>query len=328
MTRPIRTALIGCGAIAEQGHLPALLAHPDFHVVGLCDPHVEPRARLARQVPSVRQVADYRELLDEAEAFVLAVHPEISVAIAMDLLTHGKHVLDEKPLANSLADAERLQAAVEASSAIYQVGFVFRYSAFAEQLAELIGQLGNPVSASIRIFDERLDPRDAAHRARIEGILQHSSAITHEGSHFIDLARQWNRTPFTSVHATAVRTTPGLPGPNVWHANLQHADGAMLHLTIGWLLPTLPQSSVHAVGPHGWLHALPAGGAAQYHLHGQSQPHTLPQMCQHWAGQLNHFARAIETGRTSGATFEDGYAALTTTLACEAATGILREKGP
>jgi len=321
MTPPIRIGLIGCGDIAEKGHLPALLTHRAFEVVGLCDIRPERLSQLGQLAPQAEKKSDYRSLVDKADAFILALHPEVSVPVAIDLLGRGKHVLDEKPLAVSLADAELLGRATRSSPAIYQIGFVFRYSEFALQVASMIRQLQTPASVSIRLFDERLDPADPLHRARIEEALRNSSAITHEGSHFIDMATLWNPSSFSSVDAVATRTIASLPGPNLWHTVMRHEDGGLLHLEIGWLLPDNPASSLHAVGPGGWLHAPLAGGEAVLHVDGQTRSIALPAMRQNWARQLTLFADAIRDGVSRGASFDDGRHALAATMACEACAG-------
>src|SRR5437763_762150 len=99
-----RVALVGCGDIAEKGHVPSLLAHPRFELVAVCDVRPERAALLARLAGGVAALSDYRALLDRADvdAAVLALHPEVSVGVAIDLLRAGKGVLDEKPMATSL----------------------------------------------------------------------------------------------------------------------------------------------------------------------------------------------------------------------------------
>jgi predicted dehydrogenase len=323
MTAPIRVAIIGCGDIAQKGHLPALLAHPSFELVGLCDVRADRLELLGSMAPAAQRTSDYRSLIPRADAFILALHPEVSVPIAIDLLDQGKHVLDEKPLAVSPDAGRLLQLAVKRASSIYQIGFVFRYCEFALKVADMVRQLQSPASVSIRLFDERLDPADAEHRARIDEALGNSSAITHEGSHFIDMATLWNPSGFTSVEAVATRTIQSLPGPNLWHAVMRHEDGGLLHLEIGWLLPDNPPSTLQAVGPAGWLHAPLAGGDAVLHLQGRSRNVPLPAMRQNWQQQLTLFADAVQTGAPRGATFDHGWHALITTVACEAAARIV-----
>jgi predicted dehydrogenase len=103
---PIRLAVIGCGAIAEVYHLPALARHPDViaHTV-LVDPDLS-RARSLAARFSVADVAQsYDAVADRIDAAILAVPPDLHSRIAIPLLARGIHVLCEKPLAVAPADA-------------------------------------------------------------------------------------------------------------------------------------------------------------------------------------------------------------------------------
>ena len=93
----IGIGVIGCGDIAETGHVPALVAHERFELTALCDVR-RPRCEvLARKTAGASIHTDHRELLDDPsiDAVVLALHPEASVNVAIDFLRHGKPVLDE-----------------------------------------------------------------------------------------------------------------------------------------------------------------------------------------------------------------------------------------
>ncbi|MBA3710304.1 MAG: Gfo/Idh/MocA family oxidoreductase, partial [Planctomycetes bacterium] len=110
MSRRHRIALVGCGDIAETGHLPALLAHPRFELVAACDIRPERARLLAGRAGGIRVLTDYRALVEDRsiDAVVLALHPEHSVDAAIAFLGAGTAVLDEKPLACTLADGERV----------------------------------------------------------------------------------------------------------------------------------------------------------------------------------------------------------------------------
>ncbi len=320
MTRKLKVGLIGCGDIAQTGHLPALLAHPDVEVVGLCDVRKERLDVLGGMAPGAIKTGDYRELVKAGcEAFVLALHPEVSVGVACDLLGRGLHVLDEKPLAVSLADAKKLGEAVKAaasSGVVYQIGFVFRYAGFVRDVAAGIRAVGYPNVVRVDVFDERLDESNTEHLARLMGILKKSSAVTHEGSHVVDFCRVWNDGRFVKMSAQGVTTDKRFEGPNVWVLNLTHEDGSVLQINIGWLLPVLPVNKVTAVGPNGKFEALFSGGGVMTHTRGEKRVAVEP-FGQDWKAQLDLFLKGIAAGRCLGTGFEDGLRALEVTVGCE-----------
>ena len=110
----LKTALIGCGAIAEQLHLPILAGHPDIDLVAIVDPNLE-RARYfakAYNVPYVFQ--DVSEVdFSQIDAAVIATPPFHHAPCAIELIEKGLHVLVEKPLALSYEDANKVVSLAE-----------------------------------------------------------------------------------------------------------------------------------------------------------------------------------------------------------------------
>jgi predicted dehydrogenase len=121
----------------------------------------------------------------------IAVPNDCHAEIAIDAAAHGKHVLCEKPLADSLVPARRMEAAVARAGVTGHVGFVFRKwpaVALAKQLLEE-GRIGRPMSFRAHYFhDYALDP-DAALGWRADSARAGAGSIGDLGSHVIDLAR-------------------------------------------------------------------------------------------------------------------------------------------
>jgi predicted dehydrogenase len=326
MAAPIRVALVGCGDIAETGHLPALCAHEGFVLVAVCDIRPERARQLAVAAGAdTDAISDHRELLARADidAVILALHPEHSVDIAIAFLRAGIHVLDEKPLACNIEDAERLATASAAAEAVYQLGFVFRYCAFVREIQALAGRLRTPATYRIHIADEQLDRDNSEHLARIQQILRASSAATHEGSHVIDYLSLWNPAPLVRVSAQTETTETDFAGPNSWSLIGDLADGSRLELQITWLTPEIPPSTLEIAGPDGNLHVDLFSGTGELVSHGVTEPLQLPPLSQDWRAQLDAFAGAVAGGSCAGAGIADGLRALRVTSAAEssAATG-------
>src|SRR6185369_11596584 len=126
---PLRTAVIGVGHLGRQH----ARIHSDLAAEGLtesvlvCDLDEE----IARQVSSARNVewtADWREVIGQVDAVSLAVPTEAHCEIAVELLSAGIHVLVEKPIARTLAEAEQMIAAAAKSGALLQVGHLERFN--------------------------------------------------------------------------------------------------------------------------------------------------------------------------------------------------------
>ena len=115
MSDKLRYALIGCGRIAPN-HIAAFMNNADsLQLCAVCDPDVERMEIVLAALPqeqraSVRRYVDYRELLAKEHPQLCAVATESGkhAAIALDVIASGSHVIIEKPIALSLADARAL----------------------------------------------------------------------------------------------------------------------------------------------------------------------------------------------------------------------------
>ena len=110
-TRRLRVALVGCGRIAHV-HCAYLRQVPHVELVGACDPQRASREQLTGrwQVPTY---ADIDELLSAAQPEMVHVvtPPATHAALAVQLLEAGLHVLVEKPMALTTAEADTMVAA-------------------------------------------------------------------------------------------------------------------------------------------------------------------------------------------------------------------------
>jgi predicted dehydrogenase len=102
-------AVVGCGAIAEKYHLPALARHAGLLTqVVLIDPDLSRARALAATLPGARVAESCEQVWDDVDAAIVATPPGLHSRIAMPLLARGIHVLCEKPLAESAADARAM----------------------------------------------------------------------------------------------------------------------------------------------------------------------------------------------------------------------------
>lgn len=316
----ISVGLIGCGEVAESGHLPTILQSDRFQLAAVCDVDPVRTELFSQRAGGVPQYSDWRELLareQNLDAVVLALPPEISPDVVVEALRLNLAVLDEKPIAASVAEGRRLLQAVEDHQGVYQIGFVLRYGDWVEHIRQLAPALGSPLQINVEVYDECYNPDDALHLARIQSFIRNSSAMTHEGSHVIDYVSLWNHGAWRTVSAVTQQTSPTFCGPNIWSSHIEFDDQSTLDVKIGWLLPELPPSTVTANGPEGRLDFNCVTGRGHLELGGVEQAFTLPPLAPHWERQYQTFADAIDRGFADLATVSDGVRALEVTAACE-----------
>ncbi len=122
---------------------------PGCELTRCCDPSAEARERVTGRFPGVRLAADLDELLadDSLDAVVLATPVPTHAELAIRVLEAGKHCFVEKPLAQSVADAERAVAVARESDQILMVGHLLEYHPGLQKLKELTdsGELGEQI---------------------------------------------------------------------------------------------------------------------------------------------------------------------------------------
>ncbi|MEX2216428.1 MAG: Gfo/Idh/MocA family oxidoreductase [Phycisphaeraceae bacterium] len=124
---PLRVAVIGCGAIAEQGHLPGAAALPDVAVTALVDKDTARAAKLAAKFNMATTLAEPSNLKAHADATIIALPPALHAPVTIDLLKQGLHVLVEKPMARTTGECDAMLAAAKESGATLAVGLVRRF---------------------------------------------------------------------------------------------------------------------------------------------------------------------------------------------------------
>jgi len=118
MKQIMKYALIGCGRIAPN-HIVAALAN-GLEIAAVCDVVPENMDKVLDQVPeeqreSIRRFTDYKALISEIKPDLCAIATESGrhAAIALDCIEAGINVIIEKPIALSLADADKIIALAE-----------------------------------------------------------------------------------------------------------------------------------------------------------------------------------------------------------------------
>jgi predicted dehydrogenase len=122
----------------------AMLPHSELR--WCCDARPGSRDQVTSAFPGTRWTADFDDLLadPELDAVALATPVPTHAELAVRVLEAGKHCFVEKPLAQSVADAERAVAAQHASGKVLMVGHLLEYHPGVVKLKELIdaGELG------------------------------------------------------------------------------------------------------------------------------------------------------------------------------------------
>ena len=141
-------AVIGCGRIANNAHLPALVRLENVRIKYACD-IIEKKAVLAKEkFPSIENaITDYNVALNDPEVdAVFVLTPNYAhYTVTMDALRHGKHVFCEKPITVNYALSCEMANEAQSRGKILNIGVCNRYQLSVEKIHDMIerGELGN-----------------------------------------------------------------------------------------------------------------------------------------------------------------------------------------
>lgn len=146
----IRLGIIGPGLIWDVAHRDIVKSMRNrFTVTALSARSESTREKAAKQLPEASVFADYRELIesDEVDAVVALTPIPMNAPVAVEVLRAGKHVIVEKPMATSLAEAQELIAAEKKSSGTVYILEQFPHKTVIPEIQKILeeGILGRPL---------------------------------------------------------------------------------------------------------------------------------------------------------------------------------------
>jgi len=189
---PIRVGVIGVGTMGQH-HTRVLSLLKDVELVGVSDVNVERGLDTASKY-RVRFFEDYKDLLAHVEAVCIAVPTRLHHAVGMACLQVGVHVLIEKPIAASIAEAESLVNAAAQYHRILQVGHIERFNPAFQELSKVL-----KTEELLALEAHRMSP----YSERANDV----SVVLDLMIHDIDLLLELTGTPVTKLTASGSRAS-------------------------------------------------------------------------------------------------------------------------
>ena len=146
--KKLKVGIIGCGFIANKKHLPNLVRMQDVEVVAFCNPTIDKARETAHKFGTAGALVctDYQDVLARRDIDIIHIctpnssHAEIAIAA----LNSGKHVMVEKPMAKTAAEAKAMLEASRFTGKLLSISYQNRFredSLFLKSLCER-GELG------------------------------------------------------------------------------------------------------------------------------------------------------------------------------------------
>lgn len=144
--KQVTVAVIGCGTIARDAHMPSYASNPMAKVKYVVDIKPEAAKALGEKYGIPNIITDYRDILGdkEVEAVSICTPNDTHAPIAIDFLNAGKNVLCEKPAAVNANLVREMKEAADRNGKILNIGVVNRFNTAVNHIKDMIeaGELG------------------------------------------------------------------------------------------------------------------------------------------------------------------------------------------
>jgi predicted dehydrogenase len=208
----LRTAVIGIGYLGKF-HAEKLAKLPDSELVAVCDTDQNLARELAQQY-NIQTFADYRELIGLVDAVCIVVPTLLHFEVAKFFLEHKVHVLLEKPITNTLAEADALIDIANKAQCVLQIGHLERFNSTVVALQEILNKPRFIESHRLAPFN----PRGTDVNVILDLMI-----------HDIDIIQCIAKSPIKSIDASGVKVLS--PHIDIVNARIRFVNGCVANVT-------------------------------------------------------------------------------------------------
>ena len=219
-----RVLVVGCGSIGKR-HARLLAEVPQVDVL-VCDTREENLQAALEEAPGSRGFSDYDEALArEPDAVFVCTPNRLHRPMAVAAIEAGCHVMCEKPIADTLENAEAIAEAADAADTMLQVGYSLRSHNGLRRLRELVeeGVCGNIIGGRAMV-----GTYFTLMCATTDYRMEEENALITDYTHLLDYMRLLiGPIERVSAESATLGDLPMMPTPNVFSAILTHESGAI-----------------------------------------------------------------------------------------------------
>ena len=233
MKKNIRVLVVGCGNMGAS-HATAYHTLDGFEIVGIVSTGKSKEILNEKLGGSYTLFSDFAQALDATnpDAVCISTYPDTHESFAIMALEKGCHVFIEKPLADTVAGAERVAEAAKKAGKKLVIGYILRHHPSWEKFIELSQTMGKPLVMRMNLNQQSHGYMWGVHR----NLMKSLSPIVDCGVHYIDVMCQMVRSKPIQVNAIGARLTEAIPAGNYNYGQLQirFEDGSVGWYEAGW----------------------------------------------------------------------------------------------
>jgi UDP-N-acetyl-2-amino-2-deoxyglucuronate dehydrogenase len=255
--KPIKIGIIGCGGIS-RAHARGYQSLTDLlQVNATCDVVEANAAERGQQLGAKSVYTDYKKMLKEADidAVDICLPHDIHAEVSIAALEAGKHVIVEKPIATTLAEADSMISSANKAGMTLMVGLNERYDPAHERIKQMIddGTLGKLLC--IRIDHNQNVVLPEGHWIRSKERLG-GGVLIGSGIHRVDLLR-WFGGEVTKVANFWAKQPDRMEGEVAVVMNAQFESGCIGEVTAIWAVRKAPwYEGVWVYGTEGSIYSI------------------------------------------------------------------------
>lgn len=232
MTAKLRVLVVGFGKMGRS-HALACARIDRCEVVGLCSRSIH-AAAVPAPLAGAKLYTDFDAALAELKPDIVSINtlPDTHAAFAIAAMEGGAHVFVEKPLAETIEDAERVVAVARSTGRKMLVGYILRQHPSWQKFAELARGLGKPLVMRMNLNQQSRGRTWASARAKLEKV----SPIVDCAVHYVDYMCAMTGSRPVKVHAIGARLS-GEIAPSMYNygqLQLTFEDGSIGWYEVGW----------------------------------------------------------------------------------------------
>lgn len=231
--KPVRILVVGCGNMGAS-HAMAYHTNPGFDICGLVS-RGPSKEILNQSLGNKYNLYDsFEEGLkaSQPDAVCISTYPDTHEAFALKAFESGCHVFIEKPLADTVAGAERVAEAAAKAGKKLVIGYILRHHPSWKKFVEVAQTLGTPLVMRMNLNQQSDGAQWHTHKSLMKSV----SPIVDCGVHYIDVMCQMTPAKPTQVYAIGARLTNEIPEGNYNYGQLQirFEDGSVGWYESGW----------------------------------------------------------------------------------------------
>jgi predicted dehydrogenase len=307
--KPLGIGILGAGKVVRAFHLPALAGNVRARVVAFGNHRHESMEALAREFGIAKTYTDLDRMADDPEidAVVNALPNSLHAPLSVRMLESGKHVLCEKPMATSLAQAREMAAAAHAARRTLMIGHVWRESPQVQWLRDVVrsGTLGTIFKVRAHAVVAGRGPKLDSWFVRPE--MAGGGALADVGIHSLDMISFLfdDRPQPVSVTARIGNSFQNLEVEDTASVWVEYDNAMAVQIEAGWFhhQASDPHGAIELFGTLGYARTLPAW--LRHRAEGGWVESVPAVDCRHpdddpglYAAQMDHFLDAILDGRS------------------------------